>query len=151
MPAGDTREEPVLLSKPLAKSRSRRRSALRVTGPPTPSPSNARPPALHAVCAVALILIVGVAVYTYIVQRVESLMGLFYLATLYCAIRALGAKAPARVLWTGASVLSCALGMATKEVMATASAKPTQSSIAWERPRRNTRRLSNTSRMTWRC
>ena len=57
---------------------------------------------------------------TYVVQRVESLMGLFYLATLYCAIRALEAKGRARVLWTGASVLACALGMATKEVMATA-------------------------------
>jgi protein O-mannosyl-transferase len=56
---------------------------------------------------------------TYIVQRVESLMGLLYLGTLYCAIRALDAKAPARALWTGASILACALGMATKEVMAT--------------------------------
>jgi hypothetical protein len=56
---------------------------------------------------------------TYIVQRVESLMGLLYLATLYCAIRALDAG-QARLLWTGASVLACALGMGTKEVMATA-------------------------------
>jgi protein O-mannosyl-transferase len=79
---------------------------------------------------------------TYIVQRVESLMGLLYLATLYCAIRALetgGSDSVAsrlrrdrlrlttarsngrgRVLWTGASVMACALGMGTKEVMATA-------------------------------
>jgi Tfp pilus assembly protein PilF len=57
---------------------------------------------------------------TYVVQRVESLMGLLYLATLYCAIRALDANRRSRVLWTGASVLACALGMGTKEVMATA-------------------------------
>jgi tetratricopeptide (TPR) repeat protein len=57
---------------------------------------------------------------TYIVQRVESLMGLLYLATLYCAIRALDASGRARLLWTGAAVLACALGMGTKEVMATA-------------------------------
>ena len=57
---------------------------------------------------------------TYIVQRVESLMGLLYLGTLYCGIRALDAHAKARTLWTGASILCCALGMATKEVMATA-------------------------------
>jgi tetratricopeptide (TPR) repeat protein len=57
---------------------------------------------------------------TYIVQRVESLMGLLYLGTLYCAIRALEAQRPARALWALASVLACTLGMATKEVMATA-------------------------------
>jgi tetratricopeptide (TPR) repeat protein len=57
---------------------------------------------------------------TYIVQRVESLMGLLYLATLYCAIRALEATGPARAYWTGAAVVVCALGMGTKEVMATA-------------------------------
>jgi tetratricopeptide (TPR) repeat protein len=90
---------------------------------------------------------------TYVIQRVESLMGLFYLLTLYCFIR--GAenevnnahfgttKTPRHkegrknvrgffVSWrlrgsesTGASwyvlaFLACLLGMATKEVMATA-------------------------------
>jgi tetratricopeptide (TPR) repeat protein len=57
---------------------------------------------------------------TYIVQRVESLMGLLYLATLYCAIRGVDGSARSRRLWIGASILACALGMATKEVMATA-------------------------------
>jgi len=57
---------------------------------------------------------------TYIVQRVESLMGVFYLATLYCAIRALDTKTWVRTIWTGASILACSLGMATKEVMVTA-------------------------------
>lgn len=54
---------------------------------------------------------------TYIVQRVESLMGLFYLLTLYCAIRAFNRSAWG---WSAASVVACALGMSTKEVMATA-------------------------------
>ncbi len=58
------------------------------------------------------------AAVTYVVQRVESLMGLFYLLTLYCAIRAMsGAKAR---WWAAAAVASCACGMATKEVMVTA-------------------------------
>jgi protein O-mannosyl-transferase len=84
---------------------------------------------------------------TYIVQRAESLMGLFYLLTLYCFIR--GAErdergrssfAPssgasvsveatpedekaarhAALFWFGLSCLACLFGMATKEVMATA-------------------------------
>jgi tetratricopeptide (TPR) repeat protein len=54
---------------------------------------------------------------TYIIQRAESLMGLFYLLTLYCVIRGAG---PAQWLWYVAAVLACLLGMATKEVMATA-------------------------------
>jgi tetratricopeptide (TPR) repeat protein len=59
---------------------------------------------------------------TYIVQRVESLMGLFYLATLYCAIRARDEDTTrlGRRFWTAGAILACALGMATKEVMATA-------------------------------
>jgi tetratricopeptide (TPR) repeat protein len=55
---------------------------------------------------------------TYVVQRIESLMGLFYLLTLYCFIRSL--DGPRRRLWRVASVAACALGMATKEVMVTA-------------------------------
>ena len=57
---------------------------------------------------------------TYIVQRTESMMGLFYLLTLYTAIRAMGFKRP--VLWSIISVVCCGLGMGTKEVMATAPA-----------------------------
>jgi len=54
---------------------------------------------------------------TYIYQRLESLMGMFYLATLWCFIRAIDARW--RYLWYAASVVCCALGMATKEVMVT--------------------------------
>ena len=55
---------------------------------------------------------------TYIVQRVESLMGLFYLFTLYSFIRSVESPRPAR--WQASAVVSCLLGMGTKEVMATA-------------------------------
>ena len=62
---------------------------------------------------------------TYIVQRVESLMALFYLLTLYCAIRAFeeaqGPRPKAHVRrWVVGAILSCALGMGTKETMVSA-------------------------------
>ena len=79
---------------------------------------------------------------TYVAQRVESMMGLFYLLTLYCAIRAFSAggasSAPtgvllarsvgaelarpkrAAALWSAAAVVSCALGAATKEIIVSA-------------------------------
>jgi len=55
---------------------------------------------------------------TYIVQRSEAMVGFFYLLSLYCLIRADGAVRPA--IWYGAGVISCLLGMATKEVMVSA-------------------------------
>ncbi|HEX2852322.1 MAG TPA: tetratricopeptide repeat protein [Opitutaceae bacterium] len=54
---------------------------------------------------------------TYIVQRAESLVGLFYLLTLYAFIRSV--EKPSRA-WTAAAVIACVLGMAAKEVMASA-------------------------------
>jgi tetratricopeptide (TPR) repeat protein len=70
---------------------------------------------------------------TYVVQRAESLMGLFYLLTVYGFIRyaeeqstagpiggAPAKKAAGPGLWAALSVLACILGMATKEVMASA-------------------------------
>ena len=56
---------------------------------------------------------------TYVVQRVESLMGLFYLLTLYAAIRA-GEPGRRQHWWTAAAIVACALGMGTKETMVTA-------------------------------
>ena len=53
---------------------------------------------------------------TYIVQRAESIMGLFYLLTLYCFIR--GAESPWPRVWYGLCLSACALGMASKQVMA---------------------------------
>jgi protein O-mannosyl-transferase len=55
---------------------------------------------------------------TYIAQRAESLMGLFYLLTLYGFIRAQGSIRSTQ--WLTLSASSCFLGMATKEVMVTA-------------------------------
>ena len=55
---------------------------------------------------------------TYIVQRAESLAGLFYLLTLYCFSRSASSAHPAR--WFAASAASCLLGALTKESTATA-------------------------------
>ena len=53
----------------------------------------------------------------YVTQRTESMMGLFYLLTIYCSVRALddgpGAGMPR-------PILACAAGMACKESMVTA-------------------------------
>ncbi len=61
---------------------------------------------------------------TYVVQRAESLMGLFFLLTLYGFVRAADAAAEGRVgpgrAWMLASVAACTLGMGTKEVMVAA-------------------------------
>ena len=58
---------------------------------------------------------------TYIVQRTELLMGMFLLATLYCFIRgATSSSARDRAVWYAMSVVACALGMGSKEVMVTA-------------------------------
>lgn len=74
---------------------------------------------------------------TYIVQRAEAMVGLFYLATLYCFVRygegreaeefgddAEGTDDSAfpPAVWGALAVAFCALGMATKEVMVTAPA-----------------------------
>ena len=55
---------------------------------------------------------------TYIIQRAESLMGLFFLLTLYGFVRALDSSRP-RWWWTF-SVGACLLGVATKEIAALA-------------------------------
>jgi len=74
---------------------------------------------------------------TYITQRTEVLMGLFYFLTLYCAIRAaepgdMGSDPISgtrkmgsdpifgRRGWTAAAILACALGMGSKQTMVTA-------------------------------
>ena len=55
---------------------------------------------------------------TYIIQRIESLASLLYLLTLYCAIRSWEPQHP--VLWSCLSLISCVLGMLTKEIVVTA-------------------------------
>ncbi len=63
----------------------------------------------------------------YTTQRTELMMALFYLATLYCSLRYWAANpssSPAsnsnRTTWLTLAVLSCACGMASKEVMVSA-------------------------------
>jgi len=53
-----------------------------------------------------------------IIQRMEVLMALFYLLTLYTLARA--AEGPERGLWSVLCVAACLLGMLSKEVMVTA-------------------------------
>ena len=55
---------------------------------------------------------------TYISQRCELLMGLFYLLTLYGFIR--GTDSPRSSRWFALSVAACFLGVMSKEVMVTA-------------------------------
>ncbi len=55
---------------------------------------------------------------TNVVQRAESLVGLLYLLTFYCAVRSFGAEPNGR--WSLAAIVTCFLGMAAKEVMVTA-------------------------------
>jgi protein O-mannosyl-transferase len=52
---------------------------------------------------------------TYIIERAESLMGLFLLLTLYCVIR--GRHSSRRLEWYATAVMCCALGMGSKEGM----------------------------------
>lgn len=54
---------------------------------------------------------------TYIIQRAEAMMGLFYLGTLYCAMRFFVTDSRP---WIIGAVLFCGLGMMSKEVMVTA-------------------------------
>ena len=58
---------------------------------------------------------------TYLTQRGESLMGLFYLLTLYCFGRGVDAsERVGRRIWFLLSVLACLAGVGTKEVIVTA-------------------------------
>ena len=54
----------------------------------------------------------------YVVQRTESIMALFYLLTLYAAIRAVDGARGSR--WVVVATIACSLGMASKESMVTA-------------------------------
>ena len=55
---------------------------------------------------------------TYVIQRAESLMGLFFLATLYAFIRAVDSPRPGR--WRVVAFFACLLGVGTKELGALA-------------------------------
>jgi tetratricopeptide (TPR) repeat protein len=76
--------------------------------------------ASNLAAAVALLWMVhplNSEVVNYATQRSSSLMGLGYLLTMYCSVRALDAGAQR---WQIAAVAACAAGMACKESMVTA-------------------------------
>ncbi len=76
--------------------------------------------ALPLAFAVALLWIVHplqTESVTYVAQRAESLMGLFYFLTLYAFVRSL--TSPAALRWQALAVAACLAGMLTKEVMVT--------------------------------
>ncbi|MGD1001038.1 MAG: tetratricopeptide repeat protein [Candidatus Brocadiia bacterium] len=81
---------------------------------------DAKAAAAIAFCAALLWLLhpLQTQAVTYIVQRSESLIGLFYLLTLYCFIRTGSSTRPGG--WHAAAVACCLLGMASKEVMVSA-------------------------------
>jgi protein O-mannosyl-transferase len=58
---------------------------------------------------------------TYVSQRTEALMGMFYFLTFYCFVRSVDADGPrAGAGWRFATVACCFAGMGTKEGMVTA-------------------------------
>ena len=102
-------------------ARKNTQPSLRVEALSAPMSSSCGSASSWLALVIALVWVVHpvqTAAVTYVVQRVESLMGLFYLLTLYCAIRA---STDSRTRWwSAAAIASCACGMATKEVMVTA-------------------------------
>ena len=68
-----------------------------------------------AVACVWVVHPLATGVIMYRGQRVESMMALFFAATLYCALRAF--EAGASRAWTRLAVLACALGTGCKEVI----------------------------------
>lgn len=78
-------------------------------------------PCAFAAAAVWALHPLQTAAVTYLVQRAEALAGLFYLLTLYAFIRgAENLPAAGSRRWLVLSVAACAIGMASKEVVATA-------------------------------
>ncbi len=97
------------------------RNAERATATSRPSPFRIHHSAFAFAFVVALIWLIHplqTESVTYVIQRAESLMGLFYLLTLYLFVR--GATSAQSWPWHVAAVLVCALGMASKAVMVTA-------------------------------
>jgi protein O-mannosyl-transferase len=77
-------------------------------------------PLAAVVCALWLLHPIQSEVINYIVQRSEALASFFYLATLYASQRAWESETSARVRWYAIAVLSCILGMASKEIVISA-------------------------------
>jgi tetratricopeptide (TPR) repeat protein len=101
-----------------------RRTLIRVLPTGDRDPEEVSSVALSLAFAVALLWSVHplqTESVTYVIQRAESLMGLFYLLTLYGFLRGVETdRTRARLAWFMVSVASCLLGAATKEVTASA-------------------------------
>jgi tetratricopeptide (TPR) repeat protein len=76
-----------------------------------------RLPLALAIAALWLLHPISTEAVTYVSQRAESLMALFYLGTLYFFV--VGEASPRPAAWWAASVALCLFGGLTKEVMAT--------------------------------
>jgi protein O-mannosyl-transferase len=72
-------------------------------------------PLAAAIAALWLLHPLQTSAVSYIVQRAESLMGFFYLLTLYAFVRGVESNRPTR--WFALAWAACLLGMGTKEVM----------------------------------
>jgi len=82
-----------------------------------PEFATAATPLATAVAGLWLLHPLQTAAVTYVVQRAESLAGLFYLLTLYSFLRASASDSPRR--WAALAVVAGCLGMAVKETVAT--------------------------------
>jgi Tfp pilus assembly protein PilF len=75
-------------------------------------------PLAGAVCALWLLHPIQSEVINYITQRTEGLASLFYVATLYCSIRAWDAKdTGGRIRWYALGVTAALFGMGSKEIV----------------------------------
>jgi tetratricopeptide (TPR) repeat protein len=95
--------------------------ALAHSSKPSPEAGRDEPAALLPAFAVALLWTLHplqTESVTYVIQRAESMAGLFYLLTLYCFIR--GATDGSPLAWFSGAVTACFLGMATKEIVVSA-------------------------------
>ena len=84
-------------------------------------PDSNRATGTYAAAAIALLWLVHplqTGSVTYVIQRCESLMGMFFLGTLYFTLRASASEAKRR--WYAAALLFYLLGMFCKQVMVTA-------------------------------
>ena len=107
---------PGLSPRPAARARDKK--TLRAGAVDVDRPSSAATAVAVAVALLWAVHPLQTESVTYVAQRAESLMGLFYLLTLYCFIR--GEGSPRAIVWHAASAAACLLGMATKEVMVSA-------------------------------
>ncbi|NNF42021.1 MAG: tetratricopeptide repeat protein, partial [Phycisphaerales bacterium] len=78
----------------------------------------ARAPLAFAVAAIWLVHPLQTQSVTYIIQRGESMMGLFYLLTMLAVLKTATAGRPRG--WFATAVVACGLGMLSKAVMVTA-------------------------------